>query len=213
MDNFMGKIAQKLNSQEVIRANAAADAAQIDKLNTQVAEYDACMKEMRRLNLKNVENEQKLQNLVEKNSEQIMKMFEESSTQIQKVAQECIAKINEMEISIAAEPVKEDSFRTEDIEKLEKTLEELKDTAVAGFSKMDDAFRQADDYVHKENVKVYRNVQAVVIEELEKQSQVLRSYGEITSGKARGMGIISIITLVVSLINMALLIMHLLGVF
>ena len=42
MDNFMDKIAQKLGAQEAIRANAAADAAQIERLEAQVAEYDAC---------------------------------------------------------------------------------------------------------------------------------------------------------------------------
>ena len=31
MDNFMDKISQKLNSQEIIRANAAADAAALEK--------------------------------------------------------------------------------------------------------------------------------------------------------------------------------------
>ena len=65
MDNFMDKIAQKLGAQEAIRANAAADAAQIERLEAQVAEYDACIKEMRRLNLRNAENEQKLKEMAE----------------------------------------------------------------------------------------------------------------------------------------------------
>ena len=37
MDNFMDKIAQKLNSQELIRANAAADAAELENLEKQLA--------------------------------------------------------------------------------------------------------------------------------------------------------------------------------
>ena len=65
MDNFMDKIAQKLGAQEAIRANAAADAAQMEKLEAQVAQYDACMKEMRKLNLKNVENEEKVGAIIE----------------------------------------------------------------------------------------------------------------------------------------------------
>ena len=36
MDNFMDKVAQKLNSQEIIRANAAADAAALENLEKQL---------------------------------------------------------------------------------------------------------------------------------------------------------------------------------
>ena len=36
MDGFMDKIAQKLGAQEAIRANAAADAAQIERLEAQI---------------------------------------------------------------------------------------------------------------------------------------------------------------------------------
>lgn len=210
MDNFMDKIAQKLSSQEVIRANAQADAAQLDKLNAQVAEYDACMKEMRKLNLKNVENEQKLQKLVEKSSEQIMKMFEENSIQMARLAEECVIRIKELEISNqkdAAENPDKECF-----ERLEKNLEEIRETASGGFVKMEEAFRQADDYVHKENVKVYRNVQAVVVEELEKQSQALMHFGEAAAGKGKSVRIMAIITLIVSLINMVMLIIHLMGI-
>ena len=93
MDNFMDKIAQKLNSQEVIRANSAADAAQIEKLQEQVREYDACMKEMRKLNLKNVENEQKIQELLIKNEECVQKLFDECSMGMQQITQECLTKM------------------------------------------------------------------------------------------------------------------------
>ena len=82
MDNFMDKIAQKLGAQEAIRANAAADAAQIEKLQSQVAEYDACMKEMRKLNLRVAENEQKLKELLDSSNKQIRDALEKSATQL-----------------------------------------------------------------------------------------------------------------------------------
>ena len=50
MDNFMDKISQKLNSQEIIRANAAADAAALENLEKQLTlfkdqmlRYDDCL--------------------------------------------------------------------------------------------------------------------------------------------------------------------------
>ena len=63
MDNFMDKITQKLNSQDMIRANAAADAAELENLENQVTvfkeqieKYDDCLQEMRQLNLRNIES-------------------------------------------------------------------------------------------------------------------------------------------------------------
>ena len=80
MDNFMDKISQKLNSQDMIRANAAADAAEMENLENQVAvfkeqieKYDDCLQEMRKLNLKNMESAQGVQNLAEQASEKLEK--------------------------------------------------------------------------------------------------------------------------------------------
>ena len=76
MDNFMDKIAQKLNSQEIISANAAADAAEMESLEKQLVlfkdqmeKYDDCLQELRKLNLKNIESAQGVQNLADKANE------------------------------------------------------------------------------------------------------------------------------------------------
>ncbi len=201
MDNFMDKIAQKLNSQEVIRANSAADAAQIEKLQVQVREYDACMKEMRKLNLKNVENEQKIQDLLIKNEECIQKLFDECSMGMQKITQECVTKMQTV------------NSKSEQTAHIEEALEEMRKLSTQNMNKIDELFKQSDDYVHKENVKVYRNVQAVVVEEMEKQAQVLLNMGQASAmaGKSKNVFVVSIITLVVSLANMGLLIAHLFG--
>ena len=55
MDNFMDKLAQRFNAQEIIKANSQAEAQELDKLRMQMDAYDECLKEMRRLNLKNME--------------------------------------------------------------------------------------------------------------------------------------------------------------
>lgn len=52
MDNFMDKLAQRFNAQEIIKANSQAEAQELDKLRMQMDAYDECLKEMRRLNLK-----------------------------------------------------------------------------------------------------------------------------------------------------------------
>ncbi len=204
MDNFMDKIAQKLSSQEAIRANSAADAAQMEKLQAQVEEYDACMKEMRKLNLKNIENEQKIKELLGNSIEQLNKLFDENSLRLKMLTEECIAKI---QAAKGEEEKKADA---------EESLMEIKETAAANMAKLEELFKESDDFVHKENVKVYRNVQAVVVEELEKQTKALmdRETKSVNENKKKDKSAltIGIITLVVSLANMGLLIAHILGV-
>ena len=96
MDNFMDKIAQKLGAQEAIRANAAADAAQIERLEAQVAEYNACIKEIRKLSLRNAENEQKLRELIEAVKEQLKLSLEENSRQMRQLVETCGGKIEQL---------------------------------------------------------------------------------------------------------------------
>ena len=245
MDNFMDKIAQKLGAQEAIRANAAADAAQIERLEAQVAEYDACIKEMRRLNLRNAENEQKLkemaesiggqlkalmeqndrqmgqlvengskqiEQLVEENCEQIRQLAEESNRQIKQITEECIVKLHGAEEKAeSGEKEKEPSGQGK--EEVQKILEELRAAVLENMTKMEEQFRQSDDFVHKENVKVYRNVQAATAEELEKQTQAVISNQQELAGKNKGLYTVAIWTLVVSLVNLGILIAHLAGLF
>ncbi len=66
MDNFMNRLSQRFNAQEIINANTQAEAQELDRLRTQRKEYDECMQEMRRLNLKNVESAEKIRSLAEK---------------------------------------------------------------------------------------------------------------------------------------------------
>ena len=47
MDTFMDKLAQKLNAQEMIKANSAADA---EEMKNQLREYDECLAQMQQVN-------------------------------------------------------------------------------------------------------------------------------------------------------------------
>lgn len=65
MDTFMDKLAQKFTAGEMIKANSAADLADVEKLKKQMEEYDQCLQEMRQVHLKNAENVEKLSALIE----------------------------------------------------------------------------------------------------------------------------------------------------
>ena len=58
-------------------------------------------------------------------------------------------------------------------ETLKKTVEELQKNPLNDKKYIEDLFAQADESLHKENVKVYRNVQAVIIDGLKEQTDTL----------------------------------------
>ena len=65
MDNFTDKLAQKLSAQEMIKANAQAEANEMRRLQEQVAQYEAILQDLRKLNYKNSELTDKINALVD----------------------------------------------------------------------------------------------------------------------------------------------------
>ncbi|MBQ8591645.1 MAG: hypothetical protein IJ485_02705 [Lachnospiraceae bacterium] len=172
MDNFMDKLAQKFNAQEMIKANSAAEAAENKRMQEQLAAYEECLKEMRSLNLTNVEMSEKLNDLIDEVSEKI-------------------------EAIVLPE---QDNENEETVQKLTDAMNALKE--------------QVTDYVHKENVKVYRNVQAVVVEELTKQTETLQAENKALKESLK---MTNIVTLAIGILgtcsSVALLVMYLLNMF
>lgn len=227
MDNFMDKITQKLNSQDMIRANAAADAAEMENLENQVAvfkeqieKYDDCLQEMRKLNLKNMESAQEVQDLADKASERLEKTVGEvesasvsrikqtsdmSIAGIQQTSDASIAGINQ---TVAQSLAKIAEIKdTSDKDNLEKITE-----AVSGLlAGQDELFKNLEDFLHTDNVKVYRNVQAAMIEELEKQTKELEEAQEKASKVTKTVLPFAIITMILSLANLGILTAQILG--
>ncbi len=80
----------------------------------------------------------------------------ENAAEVQNVLKECLDKLETMQ---------SDGSRTADDQ---ETLAEIKDLLAA-------KSQQSDDFIHKENVRVYRNVQAAFVEELNKQTEELKN--------------------------------------
>ena len=57
---------------------------------------------------------------------------------------------------------------SEDIQAIKDTVAESKDSTSS-------LLKEQEDFIHKENVRVYRNVQAAVVEELKQQTEALAS--------------------------------------
>jgi len=110
----------------MIKANSAAEAAELQRTREQVKKYNDCLLEMKQVN---------------------------SDTK---------AALGQMEKALAA--------GMEQFQNAELPLENLNESLKGH---IDGAGSDIMDFVHKENVKVYRNVQAVVVDELKKQNEEL----------------------------------------
>lgn len=200
MDTFMDKLAQKLNAQEMIKANSAADAEEMDQLKNQLREYDECLAQMQQVNkeLKAINHEmEKL--MAETIAPEVKKMSEESVAALQKLQQENVEKLQELSQQYTA--------KLEELQQSTEALDELQ-------KHVDEKLSATEESVHKECVKVYRNVQAAVVEENEKQTDaVAEKVSASLGGKLNGVLGISIAALVVTIADIVLHVLSVLHIF
>ena len=145
MDTFMDKLAQKLTAQEIIRGNLAADAEEMDTLKDQVKDYQECIDQVKALSEL---MERKMNNVpeIDENLDRLRRLIDMKFSELPGVIEGRL-----------------DS-------KLEARNDDKLDEKIEGIPGMlDEKFQNTRESVHKECVKVYRNVQAVVVEESSKQ--------------------------------------------
>ncbi len=261
MDTFMDKFAQRKKAQGMIDANAAADAANMEKLKRQVNEYELLLQEMRKVNLKTAENagqmskaiqagiekieafqadnaahagqekilseikgqleilltEVKLQN--ETLSAEIKKQNETLSADIKKQNETLSADIKKQNETLSAEIKKQNETLSAEIKKQNETLSagikeqqetlsgEMKEQMEAFLpelkKKVEEASKQSEDFFHKESVKVYRNVQAAMTEELNKQTEALTALQKESGKRQKAVLPLTIIILLLILADIA----------
>lgn len=152
----MDKLAHKFSAQEMIRANSQAEAEEMKRLQLQVSEYEKILQEMRKLNYRNTELAEKLDLMIGDNADKIQGMKED-----------------EQRLIAALRDLTDEQTRNREAElarkEQERTAENQKQTDLSAITDLlEDKFQKSDDFVHKENVKVYRNVQAVVVDEIKR---------------------------------------------
>ncbi len=148
------------NPDEMIRANGAAEAAQTDRLKAEVEDYTRILGELRQLYDKNNELIQKLQFLNRNTTEEIRNLIEENNRQI----------------SLKIEALEEwdhKAFEQEMKQTVSSARDEITGSIRESSTAAEDLFREANDFNHRDHVRVYRNVQASMIAELAKQTQEL----------------------------------------
>ncbi len=254
MDIFMDKLAQKINAQEIIKANTTAEIQELNALRSRVAEYNECLEKLQKLidenaaGIKGVSGEAaaEMKRLVDESIVRI-KAIQQDASGLEKLGEQLggvsgqVNKLGEQLGGVGGQVEKLGgqlggvggqveklsgqlgSVRTQlgetkgeiadRLERLSLRLEEKSEEDIG--AGLEEKFSAAEENVHKECVKVYRNVQAVVMEESGKQSEALAE----TSGKVNAMkgrlGLvlgISVVALVFSLAGAVLQLLDLLGI-
>ena len=113
----------------------------------------------------------------------------ENVDNVQGVLSQCMEKLTAL---------KTENVQAEDVEKQLAGIKTL----------LEERLTQSEEFVHRENVKVYRNVQAATTEELGKQIEAVLGGQQALAGKGKGMHAVSILTLIVAIVNLAMLIAH-----
>ncbi|HKM04617.1 MAG TPA: hypothetical protein VJZ04_08550 [Lachnospiraceae bacterium] len=156
------------------------------------ANSDAEEKELKRLQLQIAEYDDRLQEIRKLNLKNL----------------ELADKAEEL-VEISMEKVKDINEASEVITALEIITNTLGDNR----KNVEELFRQGDEAMHKECVKVYRNVQAAVTDELKIQTEILEKQNSKTINKMKGIKILLIIGLLLVAADLGIQIAHILGVF
>lgn len=216
MDNFMDKVAQKLGAQEMIRANAAAEAAELENMEKQLTvfkeqmeKYDDCLQEMRKLNLKNIESAQGVQSLAEKAGEKL----DQAVGEVEAASVSRIKETSDISIAGINQTLSESLAKIAEIKESSDNLEQITEKMSGLQEKQQELFQNLEDFLHTDNVKVYRNVQAAMIEELEKQTAELKEGQEKAASSIKVLLPFMIVTMIVSVANLVIMIARALNLF
>lgn len=290
MDNFMDKLAKRFNAGEIIRANAQAEARDMKRMQERTAEYERMMQEMRRLNLKNVEMTEQVQQLIQCGIEQFEEYGNDTSEIINAVTltkndvlsikssvtdaatksddgfYRMDSKLDAVERTMAdnlrqnqqavSEALKELESRLEQqmkadndmdmaferietaistgryategniremsevigqmkesVAQMEETIRNTREILIATRMSVEEGNKHLEEHIHKENVRVYRNVQAVVVEETTKRARdmgVRMDQMESNMKKTSGLKPLVVLTLLLSLASVAIQVLQIL---
>lgn len=290
MDNFMDKLAKRFNAGEIIRANAQAEARDMKRMQERTAEYERMMQEMRRLNLKNVEMTEQVQQLIRCGIEQFegygndtativgavdstkedvlsiknsvmdasaktdggfsrmdskLDIVERALTDNLRQNQQAVSEaLRELEVRLE-EQMKADNnmdmaferietaistsrYATEGniremseliaqmqtaVAQMEETIRSTREILVATRMSVEEGNKHLEEHIHKENVRVYRNVQAVVVEEATKRARDMGvRMDQLESGMKKNNGLkpLVVFTLLLALASVAMQVLQIL---
>lgn len=220
MDMFMDKLAQKLTAQEMIRANTAADTEELNRLRNQIEEYNDCLTKLQKLIDDGTEKFQAFQTGnaeldIEDSVGKISLSLQQNMTQLRGCLEELDQKLAVANDSVLKAVTGLEKSLQEELRQFDSKLEEQFDNKPEeqDDSQLTEKLNVLDENVHKECVKVYRNVQAVILEESEKQKEAISNLSLETKGIVKKVGTILGVSVLVFIFSVLGIVLQVLGMF
>ncbi len=219
MDTLMDKLAQKLNAQEMIRANGEAEAEQMQYLKAQVGEYQGCLDRLAQVcnELGNLET--RLSDLSLPGNSASEEAVSEIKNQIETLAQSTDSQLKELQNSTKdklEELSNSTGRRLDEITQStgdqfrnfsESTNQQLKDMQGELLEKVG-----TEENLHKEGVRIYKNIQASMVNELEPMEDTIKDSKKQILASIKGVKILAVVAVVLSALTLIIQIIKLLGI-
>lgn len=221
MDNFIDKFAQRKNAQEIIRANAMAEAKEREKLQSKLSEYELAMQEMRQCSLQNMENAEKVKELLETSLNKI-NAVQEKDAQNDEASDRMIGEVRalledlkgQVGNLLTAQKEETEAFWKEQSALIMEQNTQTRELVDSRNEALEEKIKATEDFTHREAVKVYRNVQAVIEGALPKQTaEITESVKKLTEkGKAPGgLMAVGVLTFLAAAANLVIEVLRILG--
>lgn len=185
MDGFMEKVAQNLGTEDIIRANSEAEAREFENVKSKMNEYENKVSDY----------ETKVADYQSKMADYENKVtgYEDILSEIRRLNLKSV-ETNEMTNQLVSTSVERlEEYRNGGAGKdLSEDIDSIKET-----------LKDQEEYIHKENVRVYRNVQASIVDELRLQTEALGVQNKVLEKKLKGIKGLAVTVLVFSLIGMS----------
>ncbi len=183
-----------MSADEMIRANGAAEAQEIGALRGMLQQYAKQIEELKALYQEN--------NLL---INELKRMNIETTRSVQEVMGTVSTRLAETPAHAQGAV---DAQTGEGINQLHTDVESMHQQTVEELQQLQartaDLIQQSDDFSHKENVRVYRNIQAATDQLLQKQTQELKdNISSLTKEKKKKPSFLLILTFLMSFLSLA----------
>lgn len=214
MDSFIDKFAQRKNAQEMIRANAMAEAEERKKMEIRLSEYEQAIQEMRRCSLLNLENAEKVKEMLSAGLAKIEEVQKRDDGEAERTAEEVKALLGKLTEQIEKSAEEQERRTTKLIEEQQSRMAGFLEQQTDQTKKIEELLHESDEFGHKEAVKVYRNVQAVIEGALPKQTEEITAAIKSAEGKRKvpaGMIVLGVLTFAAAAANLVIEVLRILG--
>lgn len=216
MDNFMDKLTNRFSAGEMIKANGAAEERELERAREQASENEKLLQEIRRLNLKNAELTEQAGQLIQCGIEQFEE-YDRTADKAKGSFEEYVKEVRELLAKIEA-GMEKVSAEMAEMKNAGGTMAEVTDEAIDKAAddtkeRLLEAIKALEEHVHKENVKVYRNVQAVVMDQSTQRAREMGDRLDALERNAKKNKSLMPLTVLTFLAAAAALVLQLMGMF